>query len=184
MHKTISIQGRVDICSFATLTRELEAEGIMVRSKSDIVWRAIEMLAGMYSRKHQTVGFTSIPDAIDYMDRIGIPLGTNSRVQKSIVQASADESFFLETGEDVGRVTTKKSILSSNDERAKYDLVAGVMRTQGIEPITFEQYMTGETEPIVKHEETFDESSFAQKEEEKLRKLKEAMTMKPSVAME
>ena len=116
MHKTISVQGRVDITSLATLARAYLHEGHNIKSKSDILWRAVEQLSIMYCRKHGTEAFATIPDALEYMESIGLSLGTNSRAQKAILQAQSDESYFMEFGEDVPAVTTKKSLSQMTPE--------------------------------------------------------------------
>ena len=135
MHETISIQGRIRITSFATLARAYMQEGHTIKTKSDVLWRAVEQLALLYSRKHGTEAFDSIPDALEYLDSVGLSLGTNSRAQKTILQAQSDEAYFLETGERVGRPTTKATLedvhmspedLRSAAERIAASLLGGV----------------------------------------------------------
>jgi hypothetical protein len=99
MHDTISIQGRISISAFASLTRAYIKEGHSIRTKSDVLWRAVEQLSLMYAKKHNTPAFASIPDALEFMESIGMSLGTNPRAQRTIMQALADESHFLEVGE-------------------------------------------------------------------------------------
>jgi hypothetical protein len=113
MHKTISIQARVSITSFAELARALQYEGAGIRSKSDILWRAVEQLAWMYNRKHEVEPFASVHEAIEYMDSIGISLHTNPRATKALLQAAADEAYFRETGSLPPNVMMKKDMLKA-----------------------------------------------------------------------
>lgn len=98
-HSTISVQGRVEICSIASLTRALLTEGAQIRSKSDVIWRAVEQLSLMYEKKHGEPRFADPAEAMEYMDRVGLSLGTNARAMKALFQAQADQAFFEETGE-------------------------------------------------------------------------------------
>lgn len=107
-HTTINIQSRVEICSIASLTRAYIKEGHTLRSKSDIIWRAIEQLSLMYERKHEEDRFSDPVEAIDYMERVGLSLGTNARTMKALQQAQADHSYFAETGEVFSGFRTTK----------------------------------------------------------------------------
>jgi hypothetical protein len=186
MHKTISIQGRIDICSFATLARAYKKEGNLTRTKSDVLWRAVEQLAALYSRKHDVEAFTSIPAAIAFLDIIDMPLGTNTRAQRSLLQAEADEAFFLETGEDIGRRTTKTDLIDEKGElnlRNMHRDMCNALHRDGKEAMSFEAYcdkMENQKKPKHIREESVDVDEFASKEAEKKRKLKEAMNSVPT----
>lgn len=116
MHKTIPIVGRISITTFASLVRAYEKEGYHIRSKSDVLWRAVEQLSALYERKHGIDAFTSTIEALDYLDSIGLSLGSNSRVQKAVLQARCDEEYFVEYGEEVPAMTTKKQLSQMTPE--------------------------------------------------------------------
>ena len=135
MHKTIPMVGRISITTFASLVRAYEKEGYHIKSKSDVLWRAVEQLSALYERKHGIEAFTSITDALEYLDFAGLSLGTNSRVQKAVLQAKADESYFMEYGEDVPTHTTKKQLsqMSSSEMRAAAEKIARALIPDKVE---------------------------------------------------
>lgn len=100
-HETIPIQGRIDIKSFAALARAYATEHVPFRTKSDILWMAVEQLAAMYMQKHETGQFETMADALEFLDSVGVPLGTNYRTRQNVAQSLAAESFYQETGQDV-----------------------------------------------------------------------------------
>jgi len=113
MHKTVSVQARVSITSFAELARAYEKEGAGCRSKSDVLWHAVEQLAWLYNRKHGVEPFASVVEAIDYMETIGMSLHSNPRATKALLQAAADEAYFKETGSLPPNVMMKKGMLKA-----------------------------------------------------------------------
>jgi hypothetical protein len=133
MHKTIPIMGRLQITTFATLVRAYETEGIRVHSKSDAIWHAVEHIAAMYTHKHGTEAFTDVREAIDYLDSVGLSLGTSTRAISQLSKIEADEAYFLETGMEVPKPFNKKQALSQSDLRILAERIAPSIK---IEPAT------------------------------------------------
>lgn len=170
-HKTISIQGRIEICSIASLTRAYLREGHALRSKSDVLWRAVEQLSLMYERKHEEPRFSDVAEAIEYMDKIGLSLGTNARAMKSVLQATADETYFKETGEvfsgfatRTGKVINSGESMSKEEREAAARRIAEQLRKDGV---------IGSGERVEK--ETISEEDFKAKEARKLQEQREAI---------
>lgn len=120
-HKTIPIQSRLNICTFATLARAYEREQMHARTKSDIVWRAVEQITAYYCKVHEVEPFTDVREAIDYMNTIGMPLGTNNRSNLMLIQAEADEALALEGGA-ISRRVTKGELTGRKKEKSFLDM--------------------------------------------------------------
>lgn len=200
MPATISVPGRVDICSFATLVRGYIEAGLFLRSKSDVLWQAVEELSRVVE-KRGTARFTDVADAVAYLDSVHLSLKTSERAVRSIMSAEqqqvAAEDFGL--GRFEGPLSTKKQKLEDDlDElRRMYTTVAEQMKQAGMPTITFEEYvkrmkairredkkLTAATRPInaASYEvdpteviqETVSQGDFQKKEEERLRAEKSA----------
>jgi len=198
--KTMSIAGRLDICSFATLARAYEDEGMRMRSKSDILWQAVEQLAKAYCEKQEVQPFTEIRDAVEYMSSIGISLETNLRAIREISSAK----IFQDAGEDYGirslsgnaknismRGIRREEKLSLDNEKEIYRMAAEAISAQGIIPPTFEEFRENkrtmenqgsiESRPVDVDgddvvRETTDPIKFAEKEKKRLREEKAAFS--------
>lgn len=183
MHTTIPIASRVSVQSFATLVRAYEKEGVHLRSKSDVLWRAVEQLSIMYCRKHEIEPIASVREAMDYMEMIGLPLATNSRSVTALVQAEADEAYLVESGECIGARTTKGSmkgyapiVTRSIHDMSKEELEAAARRIAGqmIQDGTLQvdAAVSDDSQPV-------DVAAFQQKEAGKLADIKAALAMRP-----
>lgn len=146
---SISIPGRVEICSFASLVRAYEKEGLRLRSKSDTIWQAVEQLSTMYAKLHKVAPFTDVREAIAYMAQIGMPLDTNTRATQSIAMAKICQDAEEDYGLDNLKVMTKKVRVEDRlreqntwSEKDAYDVVVNRMRSVGMTPISFEEYIS------------------------------------------
>ena len=120
MHKTISLQTRVEVTTIATLVRELEARGVRVHSKSEAIWHAITVVAKAYCAKREVEPFATVREAIDYMESMGLPLGTNSETLHRLFQAEADEALSLEGGLFEPKVTKPTVATTELNERKSF----------------------------------------------------------------
>jgi hypothetical protein len=186
MEKTIPVPGRVSVCSFATLARAYEAEGIRLRSKSDILWQAVEQLAMLYSKKQGTEPFTDVYDAVEYMDSIGLPLATNKTVDRAIRTAAQRQNLDMDfDGVEIDHRTKKKMREEERDnERQLYDIVAASIRKGGDTPMSYEQYMENKKRVVEQQTEdamveTVNEAEFAAKEEQKMAALRSGLSAIP-----
>ncbi len=202
MEKTAGVSGRIKICSFATMVKGMKDRGIMLRSKSDAIWNAVEMLSIMYT-KGGMEEFTDIREAVLYLDSIGLSLQSNERGKRSVIAAKivqdAEDDYGVDylTGMVAGR-KTKGIMTSLPPDREMYDIVAKKMREMGREPISYEQYLLNKNKPLPQGEEdnsgednSVDIEEFEKKEKEKSAALKaglanamESMKIMKNVAME
>lgn len=107
-HKTVSIQARVDIVSFANLVKVYENSGIRLRSKSDAIWQVVEQMVALMEREERIEDKAeTVEDAVRYLDSINLSVGTNRRATKDLVKALADESAKTE-GMGLRRVSKKE----------------------------------------------------------------------------
>jgi Mg-chelatase subunit ChlI len=187
MEKTIPVPSRVNVCSFATLARAYEAEGIRLRSKSDILWQAVEQLATLYSRKQGIEPFTDIYEAVEYMERIGLPLATNKTVDRAIRTAAQMQNLEGDFGVSSTGYSTKKGLQKEEREgdRKLYDIVANSIRKGGGTPMSYEQYMENKKRVVEQQAEeaiveTVNEAEFAAKEEQKREALRSGLSAIPA----
>lgn len=186
--KTISIAGRLDICSFATLARSYEDEGMRMRSKSDILWQAVEQLSAAYCEKRGEEPFTDVREAIEYMESIGIPLVTNMRALRETTSAK----IYQDAGDDYGvdvlyeqaeatarrkevkRRLNKRGGISIDSDRARYEEAVRAGRELGMEPISFEEFIENDRRKQEAITETINEIDYKEKEERRRQAEKDA----------
>lgn len=150
-HETVPVASRVKIKSLALLTRAYIEDGVHLRSKSDVLWRAVEQLAAFYSRRDGIPAFGSVREAGDYMESVGMPLGTNERSAGSLLRAEADEALMAEGGELLRPAVLKgrravqefaeKTGFAERSPEQQYEAIAKLMRAQGIEPVSFAEFL-------------------------------------------
>lgn len=139
MEKTISIQGRVEIISLATLARAYEEGGLRLRSKSDILWHAIEQLSAAY-QKQGIVPFETVEDALSYMESLRIPLATSARTRREVQNAQVKQNLEMDFPDYRQGARVTKDMLQKSD-REEYEEAAAAIRGIGGTPISFEQFM-------------------------------------------
>ncbi len=187
MDKTISLAARVDICSIATLAKAYTIERMFMRSKSDILWQAVEQLSALYCRKLEIQPFEDIQEAIDFMDSINLSLRTNDRVRRSLVKAAGLQAIQKDFGDiPIMRVTKgqkKDSEPLYRDDRDEYETACVAFRKSGLVPISFEKFLENR-QRLVEEKidvDTVDQQEFARKEAEKLAELKRGLAAGPSI---
>ena len=189
MDTTMNVQGRVDIRTLASIVKAYNARGFIVRSKSDVIWKVTEQIMSLLEREGE-MRFELVTDAIDYLNRMGLYLETNSRARRQIAVALTNEDASLEdvdlpeqrmtVAKMTGRVRYDKG---KSSRRSLYEAMVQVMRADGKEAMSFEEYnekMDEKDRTATIGVETVNPVEFADKEAEKLRKLKEAMSSVPT----
>lgn len=97
--KTAVVQARVDYLTMASLAKFLTNEGQRPQSKSDLVWKATELLLQVLETAGRLERFTSIYEAAHFMEIIGLgnmSLGGKNRraFSKAMqVEALSEEGF-------------------------------------------------------------------------------------------
>lgn len=177
----ITVSARLDICTFATIARAYEKEGLRLRSKSDIVWQAVEQIAALYTKKYNIDPISDIREAEEYMDRIGMPLGTNMHAMQDLNRAKvyqdAEEDYGAEDLEVMKKRVQFKGMRKSSvatvvaptyrtDEERQRDLYR---QAQGIGFAgTYEEYVSTITDYMREQEgrvkETVNSKDFVAKE--------------------
>uniref|UniRef100_A0A6M3JCR7 Uncharacterized protein n=1 Tax=viral metagenome TaxID=1070528 RepID=A0A6M3JCR7_9ZZZZ len=199
--KTMVVPGRVEICSFASLVRAYEKEGLRLRSKSDVIWQAVEQLVVMYARKHGEEPFVDIREAVTYMTQIGMPLDTCTRAIQSIATAKicqdAAEDYGLENLQTMMRKVTLTSMRKNSvieppqgplfrSEVEAYNTKVDLLKQHGIVPPwnTFDEYLEDikrqEVQPVSINTQPsgsgpIDEVEYAEKERQKMADIKAAL---------
>jgi len=110
---SINVQARLDICTIATLAKAYAGEGVLIRSKSDLVWKAIEQLASMYISTGSQQ-FTDVYEALEYMNSIGLYLDSSRRTTRQVQSAQVNQNAISDFGyENFGAKVTKRGLVKA-----------------------------------------------------------------------
>jgi hypothetical protein len=94
---SVNIQGRIDLCSFATIAKAYRQRGYVATTKSDLMWRAVEDLA-VLAEKSGVERFTSLEEALAYLTSIGLEIGTSTRVRGELYKDLVKQTGLAEYG--------------------------------------------------------------------------------------
>lgn len=152
--KTINIQARLDIITIANLTKIYADKDIVVRSKSDLVWRAVEQLTTMYIEKGAIVPFSDVYTALEYLKSRNLQIDTSARTRRQVMNAMATTSLEADFGStNYGEKITKERMASieetcerservaSDSDREEYELARKMGESMGLAPISFETFL-------------------------------------------
>lgn len=200
MEKSVNVQTRLNICTLASLARAYSAEGAFVKSRSDLVWKAVEQVMNLYESKG-AVRFTDVYDALSYLDSVGLHLDTSKRtrrqVQSAMVGQNAESDFGLE---NFGPRVTKRQLLESarssaeealsDDPTVAYRGQSALMENAGLQVLPYDvwkerwdaSHFDSTKEPAV--QETVDVREFERREEEKRKELRDALSTTPTIVHE
>jgi hypothetical protein len=171
MDNAINIQARLDICTVASLARAYTREGVLIRSKSDLVWKAMEQLVNLYESK-MPIRFTDVYEALTFLDSLGLQLDTSKRTKRQVMSAQVNQNAVSDFGyETFGKKVTKRQIVTTMGDREEYDLAVQAGKMMGLPIISFEEFMEnkrGLKKPSDVIKETTNEVDFAAKEKERL----------------
>lgn len=135
---SINIQARLDICTLASLARVYVEDGNILRSKSDLVWKAVEQIFSLYEEEGRE-RFTDVYEAIAFLRKLGLTLDTNNRTKRQIQSAMVRQTIKDDFDNKMDPLITKKSLIDSSDEE-QYALMANAIKALGQEPISFEEF--------------------------------------------
>jgi hypothetical protein len=91
MKGTVNIQARIDIISLAQVVQYFDSLNYKAQTKSDAVWKAVEMVKNSAIRQEKCVVGMTVEDAVHYLDEVGLSLRTNERARRSVASALQDE---------------------------------------------------------------------------------------------
>ena len=157
MENSINVQARLDLCTLATLAKAYIGEGAILRSKSDLVWKAIEHIVSMYE-SNGIKKFTDVYEALDYMDKIGLYLDTSKRTKRQVQNAMVNQNAVSDFGmQNFGRATTRKQVTDENQRvnelKAFYTIMVEHNTKNNLPVPTFEEFKILATTPSVHTEE-------------------------------
>lgn len=177
MENSINIQARLDLCTLATLAKAYIGEGAILRSKSDLVWKAIEHIVSMYE-SNGIKKFTDVYEALDYMDKIGLYLDTSKRTKRQVQTAMVNQNAVSDFGvQNFGRPMNRKQVIDesqrTNELKAFYAILVDHNTKNGLPIPTFEEYRVIATKPLNYPEEetvveTTNPEKFVAKEKERM----------------
>lgn len=186
---SVNVQGRVDLCSLATVAKAYIERGYVPVSRSELMGRIVDDSA-IAAERAGVERFVSLDDAVEYLESVGLQIAVGERsrreVRRDLIRDVGLHDFY---GEDLmsRRVTRKKQTQEEKgkfweDDRNAYDAACEAFRRSGLVPISFEQFLENkkkyeaEKREIGKEEtivvETVDPVAFAEKERVKLAELK------------
>lgn len=144
MNKTVSIGGRVDIRSLATCAIYLDDLNAAARTKSDLLWKVVKMVANA-AKQSGVREFDTVEDALECLKVHGLDIRSNDRGRKMVGSALQEEVMQRDFGAGLSsRVITKEMLTKT--PREEYEAAADAARSMGIEPITFEEFCAGKAQ--------------------------------------
>jgi hypothetical protein len=148
MEKTMTVPGRVDIVSYATVVRGYAERGIHLKTKSDVIWQVVEDMAAFMERQG-TERYAMVDAALDALTRAGLFMATNDRAKRSIARALQTDVLAEVDMQDYGTQRVTKKMLEGmehdpfrdGDLDGMYDAACIAARTVGGEmPLSREEY--------------------------------------------
>lgn len=67
MSQSVVIEGRIPLTTIATLARYFEESGTPAGSKSDLLWKGVELLTRMLVHNEKVTAFTDVEEAFNFM---------------------------------------------------------------------------------------------------------------------
>lgn len=135
--RTMVIEGRLEVCTMATLARYFEEFGTPARTKSDLLWQSCELLCQLLVTNSKIEPIDSIDEAYNYLvERLGsVTRAGRGRNMQIALQAEAIQRDGLSIGH-TSRVTKAESagkrIISDEEMQAAVREAAAQL---GIKPI-------------------------------------------------
>lgn len=136
--KTVPIGGRVSIISLAMTADLLSNMNIPATTKSDLVWKIVELGASL-AKKRGIPEYETSEAAIQSLQRRGLDLRTSDRGRRSVARALQDEVMSTDFDAEYMPNRVTKDMLTKT-LREEYQAAASVARDLGIEPISFEEF--------------------------------------------
>lgn len=87
MKGTVSIQARVDIISLAQVVQYFDKLNYRPQTKSDVIWKAVEVIKNSAIRQSMCEPNLSVEDAVALLQKMGLGLVTNDRARRSVANA-------------------------------------------------------------------------------------------------
>ncbi len=134
MNKTVALSGRVDIIEFAVAVDYFASIGIPAQTKSDVLWKAIKMVANHAIKACDIPEYHTVEDAIHSLTVHGIDIRSNERSRRGVMNALQQETLLS----DFGAQETIASTL--REEYAEAVKVAEAIGVPKEHVITFEQF--------------------------------------------
>lgn len=132
MKGTVSIQARVDIISLAQVVQYFDCLNYRPQTKSDILWKAIEVIKNSAIRQSMCDPNISVEDAVTLLHRMGLGLVTNDRARRSVANA-----LQVEVMKDDFRIEKEAPI---DNLYADYTEAVAMAKKMGREYPSFEEF--------------------------------------------
>lgn len=94
-NKTVNINGRVPIIDLALCALYMHEAGSPALSRSDLMWKVVTVVANS-ARKKFGKDFTTVADALHFLESEGLILGTSDRTKRSVAKALQEDDLSLE----------------------------------------------------------------------------------------
>jgi len=135
---TVSITARLDICSVAACAAYLQAQGEVLTTKSDLIWRVVELFKASVERKMEVP--TRADDALHLLESLGISVTGNDRQRRQVGRALQEQN----SQEDFGHSTTPNSRVTKTNltQEDKYQLMCTARELLHKPVISREEYFS------------------------------------------
>lgn len=131
MARTVPFEARLDICSLATIDRYYRDSGVTPRSRSELIFMAVQDLCHLLTKSNKVELITSINDAATYLEETYGGMGKPGRNSRTLLSERRAETL-IEDGLDPTylRIATKAPV-SDEEMRAA---IAKAAADLGIKP--------------------------------------------------
>ena len=144
---SVNIQGRIDLCSFATIAKAYRQRGYIANTKSDLMWRAVEDMA-VLAEKAGIERFTSLEEALIYLTSIGLEIGTSTRVRGELYKDMIKYTGLAEFGSDAifDEKTITKGATSRIDRERMLSMYKQYKQDVGQDAVSFNVFIEEQIE--------------------------------------
>jgi len=130
-NSTVSITARLDIRSVAACAAFLHTAGERITTKSDLIWRVVEIFKNSIVSKDATRAVDTVEDAIAIFEELGISVVSNDRQRRQIGRALQEESGMADFGcsPHQHKRVTKDEVVTRED---RYQSLCMLREDQGL----------------------------------------------------
>jgi len=127
---TVPFETRLDVQTLASLDRWYREAGHAPRTRSDLIFMAVEDMAAMLESAGKMRRFESLNEAAEYFQRVFGSVGKPGRSERTLLAMRRAETLAAEGfNEEYLRPTTKRK-LSDEDLRKAVEEAAAQIKTQ------------------------------------------------------
>lgn len=145
MQATSTIEGRLDITTLATLTDYFDSVGTPARSRSDLLWKATQLLAELLVHNDKVKRREDIEDAYMYLTKRYGNMNRGGRGIRATMMALQTETLMKDGfNPDIPAVRRKSEVEPPDREammRSTWEAVNTLREQGGQAPVPWEEWL-------------------------------------------